>query len=374
MVSKKILAIVISLVIIIMFLSLLLITKYHKATETTVTTSSTATTNTSSQTIAYGYVFYELLGSNVNFNLIGNHLSDAAYSMGSYQAQSGITMLASPYLWNLKSGNGNAVLQFQGNTLNVSVNFTDFVKINDTINVGGYPGLMYGQELWFPFATTSGLLPQLKLPMLVNQLPTFVSRTNYTLTKQAGFIQDFSYDIWFTTDPTTTYLQYPDIEWMIWLYAEQNLAGKKYFVNTGTVSVDALVNGTKTTLDFDVYVLPHTGSSDGWIGVYYQPQNPIMQGDVILPLSAMIPDVFAAINKVFSGGIYIGDYYLNGIQIGMEFNTVANGVTVGYTLNNWSFGFPTSGSTSLKTKTNLRELSTTQTNSFLPLIRPHLKG
>ncbi|MEJ2771731.1 MULTISPECIES: hypothetical protein [unclassified Stygiolobus] len=52
---------------------------------------------------------------------------------------------------------------------------------------------------------------------------------------------------------------------------------------TGT----AFINGSLENETFTLYVLPHTGSANGWIGVYYVSQKEL-EGNISLPLSYLI--------------------------------------------------------------------------------------
>jgi hypothetical protein len=220
-----------------------------------------------------------------------------------------------------------------GSTLNVNINLTKFKKITPSIQVDGYPGVMYGQECWFPFAghTMEYLL---HLPALVTSLPQTESCLDYSLWLHNGSIQDFSYDIWMSQDPNTTYLKFPDVEIMIWLYHQEEITSS-YFVKEGQFSVPGFVNGTPENLTFSVYVLPHTGSGDGWIGVYFVGQSQL-EGKVKIPLTEFVQGSFPYMEKVFHNLSDEG-YYLDAIQVGMEFNNDSVGTaTMGYSLYNWT--------------------------------------
>jgi hypothetical protein len=265
------------------------------------------------------------------FSVIGKYQSDSAYAMAMVYSNNA-SLYVSPFLWNMKSANGYANLTYEGNILKVNVNFTNFEKITPSIPVDGYPGVMYGQEYWFPFAGKTLMPSYFTFPMEVNKLLNFKSTLSYETYDNKGIIDDFSYDIWLTQNPNTTYLQYPDIEIMIWLYHNETLSS--YFVKTGVLSENIIVNGSLVRDNFTVYILPHTGSANGWIGVYYVSQLQLQGGKVTSPLSQMIKNSFNYIQHIFPN-LSFSSYYLNAIQVGMEFNDVNGKVNIGYTLYNW---------------------------------------
>lgn len=281
---------------------------------------------TSTNTTA-NILLYNKLGT---FTALGKYQSDSAYSMAEVYTPNA-SLFISPFLWNMKYTKGEANLTYVGQVLYVYVNFTDFKKITPSIPVDGYRGIMYGQELWFPFAGTTELSPALPLPMKVDQLPPFYSTLSYTLFVNKGVIDDFSYDIWLTQNPNTTYVAFPDVEIMIWLYHNETLT--HYFVYEGEIQVPIVVNGTVMEDNFSVYVLPHTGSTNGWIGVYYVSEKQL-KGNVTVPLSQLIKNSSTFIDKIFPN-ISASQYYLNAIQVGMEFNDINGSVNAGYTLYSW---------------------------------------
>ncbi len=290
------------------------------------TTQSQSLSSTTSSATANILLFNEF----GTFTVLGNYQSDSAYSIAEVYTPNA-SLFVSPFLWNMKYAKGEANLTYVGHVLHVYVNFTDFQKITPSTPVDGYPGIMYGQELWFPFGRTTELSSALPLPMKVDQLPHFDSTLSYSLFVKKGVIDDFSYDIWLTQDPNTTYLTFPDVEIMVWLYHNDTLSS--YFVYEGKLEVPIVVNGTTIVDNFSVYVLPHTGSANGWIGVYYLSALQL-EGNVTVPLSTFIKDSFAFIDKIFPS-VSANQYYLNAIQVGMEFNDINGTVYAGYTLYSW---------------------------------------
>jgi len=263
-----------------------------------------------------------------SMSIIGKYQSDSAYSIGEiYYSNSSVFI--SPFLWNMKYAKGLVNMTYN-KFLYVNVALNSFKKINPKIGVDGYPGLMYGQECWFPFAGKT-IENSIYLPIGMSSLSNFSSTLSFHLYNNIGIIDDFSYDIWLSQNPNTTYLKYPDIELMIWLYHDENLTSP--FIRVGNISLTLIVNGTKIIDNFNVYILPHTGSADGWIGVYYVSQKEL-EGNVSIPLSFIIKNEFSWISKIFHN-ISSSEYYLDGIQVGMEFNDINGTANLGYTLYLW---------------------------------------
>ncbi|BBG25044.1 hypothetical protein IC006_2379 [Sulfuracidifex tepidarius] len=274
-----------------------------------------------------------LYNSGGTFTVLGHHQSDSAYSMAEAYTPDA-SLMVSPFVWNMKVADGYVNMTYDGPTLNVDINMTHFQKITPSIGVNGYPGVMYGQECWFPFAGRTVESPLLELPAPVESLPYTDSCLSYSLWLDKGSIDDFSYDIWMSQDPNTTYLKFPDVEIMIWLYHQEEITSK-YFVNEGTFTVPGVVNGTPENMTFSVYVLPHTGSGDGWIGVYYVSQQE-MEGKVTVPLTTMVQGSFPFMEKIFKN-MNESTYYLDAVQVGMEFNNDSAGTALmGYSLYNWT--------------------------------------
>ena len=277
-----------------------------------------------------------LMDFHTRFSLIGGKGPSLAYPVSEVYSVNN-SLLASTFLWNMKSSEGVVNMTFYHNEVKVWVNLTDFQKIQTNIPVDGYPDLMYGSEGWFPFYGSTIMLPQLRLPMKLSSLPQFYSEVDFRLFKVRGTIDDFSYDIWLSQNPNVTYLQYPCIEVMVWMYHEEGIPSS-YFVKVGDLSVEAVINGTVRNVSFTVYVLPHTGSPNGWIGVYYVSDQQL-EGNVSLPLSYMIKQSVYFASEVFPN-LSPDQYYLDAIQVGMEFNNDSQGVAqLGYELYGWRLYF-----------------------------------
>ena len=275
-----------------------------------------------------------------DFELVGN-LTFNAPTYNASSATPGFSVIASPFLWNLLYAQGSANLTVRSGVVYVAINFTSFRKVNPSIGVDGYPTLMYGAEWWWPFYGASGMSRPLVLPAPLSSLPEFNSTLGFSVYREAGVVDDFSYDIWLgyvngtgAWTANSTQVVFPDIEVMVWLYHEATVAGNPYFVPEGQVEVPVVVNGTPVEEAFYVYVLPHTGSATGWIGVYYLSATNLT-GNVTVPLSQLIEEAPLYAKRVF-GWLDTGDYYLDAIQVGMEFNDVGGRVEAGYTLWNWT--------------------------------------
>jgi|ECHnycMinimDraft_1075156.scaffolds.fasta_scaffold03321_1 hypothetical protein len=276
-----------------------------------------------------------------DFSVIGSYSSDSLYSMAEiYSHSSHTSLFLSPFLWNVQSAQGYVNLTYSNSTLITVINLTNVAKVSPQIDVDGYPGLMYGQELWFPFSGRTVMDKPLLFPANITSLPQLYSTLDYRVWVRNGSVVDFSYDIWLTQDPNVTQLQFPDVELMIWLFHQGNLNGTPYFIYEGEVNVTVKVNGTPMEDTFSVYVLPHTGNANGWIGVYYLSSRQL-EGKVEIPLTFFVKDEFRVIGKVFSS-LSPPQYYLDAVQVGMEFNDAWNPLTgvdsalMGYTLYSWS--------------------------------------
>ncbi|AWR98165.1 cellulase [Acidianus sulfidivorans JP7] len=295
------------------------------------TTSSSSTSSSSTNSS----VFNLFPTSASGFSLIGSYLSQSRYGMALLQ-NNGTSLYASPFLWNIKSAQGQVTMNFTP-YLQVKVDMSNIEKITPSIPVNGYPGLMYGQELWFPFAGKTQVSPLLPLPMIVSKLPNFYSILNFTVYENVGVIDDFSYDIWLSQNPNITYLQYGDFEVMIWMNWNENItAGDPYMVPVGTMNIPTLINGSIQNLTWSVYVLPRTGSASGWTSIYFlSPQK--LTGEVGVPIAYILKNMGSYLEKA-GVSIYNPDtYYLDAIQVGMEFNNDSSGAAdLGYTLYSWT--------------------------------------
>jgi hypothetical protein len=121
------------------------------------------------------------------------------------------------------------------------------------------------------------------------------------------------------------------------MYHEENISSP-YFLKVGNLTVPALVNGAWENITFIVYVLSHTGSPNGWVGVYYVSGEQLV-GNVSLPLSYLIIQSINFADKVFPN-LSPTQYYLDAIQVGMEFNNNPEEYAdLGYRLYGWYLYF-----------------------------------
>ncbi len=265
-------------------------------------------------------------------------ISNQSYYAMAEVKGNGLSLMMSPFMWNLAGANGSVNMVFKDERLEVSINLSDVTDIS-SIQVTGYPGLMYGKELWFPFGTATEQLKALTLPSKVTDLPNFYSVLNYSTYVNVGSIGDFSYDIWLTNNPNITSLGQQDIEVMIWMYSQSPELSQP-FLNVGTVSAPTIINGTRVTAQYQVYVLPHTGSATGWAGVYFVLKYPsvggMARGEVGVPIKTLLEDISSLLPKAGLTFYSPNTYYLNAIQVGMEtYYSATNSLIAGYTLYSW---------------------------------------
>ncbi|BCS93592.1 GH12 family glycosyl hydrolase domain-containing protein [Metallosphaera javensis (ex Sakai et al. 2022)] len=293
-----------------------------------------STENNGVPTVASKYLVVLFPGPQRDVSILGSYLSQSRYSMSELYAN-GSSLFLSPFLWNVRTALGVTNMTLTP-YLNVTVKMTQITKITPSIPVDGYPGLMYGEEGWFPFAGKTLVSPLLPLPEKISDLPQFYSILKFRVFQNLGVIQDFSYDIWLTRDPNTTYLKYGDFEVMIWMYGSDYITQNKYFIFTGYMTFPVLVNGTLKNMSWAVYVLPRTGSATGWTGVYLlPPQN--LQGTVGIPITHVLQNLNPYLQRANVN--YNESYYLDAIQVGMEFNDSSGTADLGYTLYSWYLNF-----------------------------------
>lgn len=271
-----------------------------------------------------------------NFTVIGSYLQQSRYGMTEIQGLDS-SLMVSPFLWNVKSARGYTTLYYDGDSLNVTVSMNSVHKISPQIPVLGYPGVMYGQEPWFPFNTTTREYPQFTLPQRLGNLSLNWSVLDYRVFNGSGqgTVQDFSYDIWITPREGVTSLTQGDIEVMVWFYSSQNLSGAPYFTQGPTLDIPTLINSSVQEVPYKVYILNYSGG--GWTLVVFQSEEQLKQGQVGVPLGRILSQEVPEVLGSYAGwkGNLQG-YYLDAIQVGEEFNTVQGGsVDVGYDLYSW---------------------------------------
>jgi len=233
-------------------------------------------------------------------------------------------LFVSPFVWNWREGNGGVTVNISNGVEIVTANVSPFIYTTPSIPIGGYPMTVYGCEYFFPLQGCSQINSALTLPETLPNLPNFDLILNYkVLYQRQGFIADLSYDIWLMKSPTTTDLTYQNtIEVMIYLYHNISQNGQQYFVYLGTQPFEVIVNGQEISIPFRVIALPRTGSSTGWIGVYFVPEFNLPPN-----LSITVKNVNNILNyayKVATQYGATGTYYLNSIRLGGEITPSIN--------------------------------------------------
>ncbi len=122
-------------------------------------------------------------------SVIGSYQSDSAYSMVEVYGN-GVSVFASPFLWNMAYSKGLVNMTIS-DYLYVNVDLHDFRKVIPSIPVDGYPGLMYGQECWFPPFAGKTMERGIIMPVKVIEMPNFNSTVYYTVYQVNGVIDDF---------------------------------------------------------------------------------------------------------------------------------------------------------------------------------------
>jgi hypothetical protein len=227
-------------------------------------------------------------------------------------------LFVSPFVWNWNGGNGSVTINISNGVEIVTAKVLPFIYTTPSIPIGGYPMTVYGCEYFFPLQGCSQINSALPLPETLSNLPNFDLILYYqVLYQMQGFIADLSYDIWLMNPPTTTDLTYQNtIEVMIYLYHNISQNGQQYFVYLGTQPFEAIVDGQEVSIPFRVIVLPRTGSSNGWIGVYFVPAFRLPPN-----LSITLINVNNILNYAYTVATQYGatgTYYLNSIRLGGE--------------------------------------------------------
>ncbi len=281
-----------------------------------------------------------LMPGKTHFSLLGSYLQQSRYSMAEIYLEN-VTLIASPFLWNLKSGGGLTNISFDYGGVAVNETLTQVSLIDPEIHVIGYPGLMYGQEYWFPFASRTITSNPLKLPIKLSRLRDVWITINYSLWRHLGTIDDFSYDIWLVRNPNATYLGPGDAEVMLWMFANESLQNQQYWLKVGNLSIPTLIisngNMMRSNMTYAVFILPHTGGTNGWSLIIFIPEfnesHGLWRGTYSINLNSLLN---AAVNELSRRGL-IGDMlYLNAIQVRLEsYPDKLMSVSVGYNIYSW---------------------------------------
>ncbi|BCU67789.1 hypothetical protein HS7_12260 [Sulfolobales archaeon HS-7] len=245
------------------------------------------------------------------------------------------SLIASPFMWNVEEANGYSLVTYNRTGFYVLVNLTNVKKTAPGTPVLGYPGLMYGAEEWFPFENRTYEVSWLPLPEILGQTPNFTSTVKYALFLYRGSITDFSYDIWLTPQPGTNVssITKGDLEVMFWMYYTENLSRAPYYQYAGSITLTDYINGTKTPISWNVWVLNVSGG--GWTLVVFTPKIPLYSGEFEIPVGIALKQLSVILESKAGWKDSILHYYLDAIQVGMEINN-QNGVAVGgYHLYSW---------------------------------------
>lgn len=287
-----------------------------------------------SQSNENGFISIQLYPANhpTNFSIVGTY---QYYGQATLYSQN-VSIIASTDLWNIKYAKGDVNMTFYNNYLSTKINLYNLMETTPEFVVAGYPNLLYGEESWWNLGPTEES-PYLSLPMKISDLPDFYSIVNYTLYNVNGTIDDFSYDIWITRNtPYPSSLGSQDIELMIWTYWSGSLAG--VFPYAGTLNIPTIVNGTVYNYSFQVYVRP-SSSSTSWVTVFVL--SPVkLQGEVGIPIGYVLKNL-GLFTSLAGLNFNASQYYLDAIQLGMEFHANSNGyANLGYNIYYWKILVP----------------------------------
>lgn len=123
---------------------------------------------------------------------------------------------------------------------------------------------------------------------------------------------------------------------MFWMWYTQNLSHVRYYAYEGTLDIPTFLNGTLENYPWSVYVLNY--SADGWTLMVFTSSRQL-QGSVGIPIGWVLKE---STQFLYNQGwrASLSAYYLDAIQVGMEFNNAPNGsVDVGYNLYQWYLNF-----------------------------------
>ncbi|MDT7867772.1 MAG: hypothetical protein RQ853_05100 [Acidianus sp.] len=281
-------------------------------------------------------------------------ISNASYTLFSYavlnnynayfmKLPQGATAMISPMLWNLVGGNGNVTMVLSEGHLAVYVNITGVVRAISFTPVVGFPDIMYGDYSWGPFYTMTSTYSFLRLPMPTGQVPSLWSIVNYSLSLREGSYNDFSYDIWLVRHPGATSLGPSDVELMLWMYANQSLAGLPYWVTWHSVTMPTIIDGQLENLSYQVFILPRNGGPSGWMLIILIPElnysegayHGLTRGVFGVNLRDLISTAVNIVGE-FNGTQWESGLYLSVIQLGAEVDASGNGtMLMNFTVYSW---------------------------------------
>ncbi|WP_427971924.1 hypothetical protein [Acidilobus sp.] len=286
--------------------------------------------------------------------------------------QDGAAAMISPMLWNLVGGSGNVTMVLSGGHLYVYINVTGVSRAIKFTPVVGFPDIMYGWYSWGPFYTRTSSYGFLSLPMPASEVPDLWSVVNYSLSLSRGAYNDFSYDIWLVRSPGATSLGPSDVELMLWMYANQSLAGLPYWVTWRPVTMPTLINGTIKNVTYQVFILPRNGGPSGWMLIILIPEvnesggqyHGLLKGEYGVDLGELMNETLNIIGE-FNGTQWEQGLYLSVIQLGAEVDAPGGDMMMNFNVSSWYLvnGSPTNLCSATTTTTSATASQLTSTTS-----------
>ena len=116
--------------------------------------------------------------------------------------------------------------------------------------------------------------------------------------------------------PPETVLGYPEV--MIWLYRSPGFNPMGYQSPSLTLGLPAVVNGRPGVVNWGVYIADPMGPGR-WTYVAFVMEPPLASGSVLVPLTLML----RSLQELLPWGSEVMDLYLNGLELGMEYTSLA---------------------------------------------------
>lgn len=295
--------------------------------------------------------------------------------------QDGATAMISPMLWNLVGGTGNVTMVLSGGRLYVYINVTGVSRAIKFTPVVGFPDIMYGWYSWGPFYTRTSSYGFLSLPMPASEVPDLWSVVNYSLSLSRGAYNDFSYDIWLVRSPGVTSLGPSDVELMLWMFANQSLAGLPYWVTWRPITMPTLINGDIENVTYQVFILPRNGGPSGWMLIILIPEvntsggqyHGLLKGEYGVNLGELMNETLNIIGE-FNGTRWEQGLYLSVIQLGAEVDAPGGDMIMNFNVSSWYLvnGSPTNLCSAMTTTTTTSvtapQLTSTTSNVSTPVV------
>jgi Glycosyl hydrolase family 12 len=253
-------------------------------------------------------------------------------------------------IWSVNSADG-------GVTMRLNQGLTTSAQLHNIKNHGaivGYPEILYGYKPFGSILTAQSEV--LAFPIHVSAFPDVWSVTGYSVhSGNAQLPLDFAYDLWITQLFKPNKMQKGDVELMIWLF-HQNLkpAGKFYPKRSFTAMVR--VNGKLEPKVFDVYssdpnIKNHTSLLVSFAMRDQEGAGSLSGGtptaDLALNLREMLRQMVLVLNGEFGWSKEtMNAEYVNGIELGSEFEQVASSAELDWRLAKYCLVIPNDGSSS----------------------------